>query len=99
MCAAGGADVESKNVVNGVDAFIEAEPRHRIVVSLNRGHCNHRRASLIERANGIVEDGNELTDREPYDNAGRYERQWMVCRGCIGGVGVVAGSQPYRGKR
>ena len=47
MLAAGGADVESKNVVNGVDAFIEAEPRHRIVVSLNRGHCNHRRASLM----------------------------------------------------
>ena len=99
MFAAGGADVESKNVVNGVDAFIEAEPRHRIVVSLNRGHCDHRRASLIERANGIVEDGNELTDREPYDNAGRYERQWMVCRRCIGGVVVVAGSRPHRGKR
>lgn len=67
MFAAGGADVESKNVVNGVDAFIEAEPRHRIVVSLNRGHCNHRGASLIERANGIVakKNGNELTGRKP----------------------------------
>ena len=63
MFAAGGADVEGKNVGNGVDAFIEAQPRHRIVVSLNRGHCNHRRASVIERANGIVEYGNELTDR------------------------------------
>ena len=47
MFAAGGADVESKNVVNGVDAFIEAEPRHRIVVSLSRGHCKHRGARVI----------------------------------------------------
>ena len=48
MFAAGGADVESKNVGNGVDAFIEAQPRHRIVVSLNRGHCKHRGARVID---------------------------------------------------
>ena len=47
MFVAGGADVEGKNVGNGVDAFIEAQPRHRIVVSLSRGHCKHRRARVI----------------------------------------------------
>ena len=46
MFAAGGADVEGKNAGNGVDAFIEAQPMHRIVVSLNRGHCEHRIARV-----------------------------------------------------
>ena len=98
MWSVGGAEVESESAGSVVDVALEPK-RGRRIESLNRGHSNHRRASLIERANGIVEDGNELTDREPYDNAGRYERQWMVCRGCIGGVVVVAGSRPHRGKR
>ena len=71
MCAVGGADVESESVGSGVDVALEPK-RGRRIESLNRGHSNHRRASLIERANGIVEDGNKLTDRGPYGNAGRY---------------------------
>ena len=79
MWSVGGVDVESESVGSGVDVALEPK-RGRRIESLNRGHSNHRRASLIERANGIVEDGNELTDREPYDNAGRYGKGsgWCV---------------------
>ena len=62
MWLVGGADVESESVGSGVDVALEPK-RGRRIESLNRGHRNHRRASVIERANGIVEYGNELTDR------------------------------------
>ena len=58
----GGVDVESESVGSGVDVALEPK-RGRRIESLSRGHSNHRRASVIERANGIVEYGNELTDR------------------------------------
>ena len=62
MWSVGGAEVESESVGSGVDVALEPK-RGRRIESLNRGHRNHRRASVIERANGIVEYGNELTDR------------------------------------
>ena len=62
MWSVGGVDVESESVGSGVDVALEPK-RGRRIESLNRGHSNHRRASVIERANGIVEYGNELTDR------------------------------------
>ena len=62
MWSVGGVDVESESVGSGVDVALEPK-RGRRIESLNRGHRKYRRASVIERANGIVEYGNELTDR------------------------------------
>ena len=53
MWSVGGVDVESESVGSGVDVALEPK-RGRRIESLNRGHSNYRRASLIERANGIV---------------------------------------------
>ena len=62
MWSVGGVDAECESVGSGVDVALEPK-RGRRIESLSRGHSNHRRASVIERANGIVEYGNELTDR------------------------------------
>ena len=98
MWSVGGVDVESESVGSGVDVALEPK-RGRRIESLSRGHSNHRRASLIERANGIVEDGNKLTDREPYGNAGRYGKamdglSWLYWR-----CWLALSSQPHRGKQ
>ena len=62
------ARFESENIGGVVEA---AARGHRIETN-SRGNCNHRRASVKEQANGIVEYGNELTDRKPQGNDGRY---------------------------
>ena len=62
MWLVGGADVESESVGSGVDVALEPK-RGRRIESSNRGHSNHHRASVIEQADGIVEYGNELTDK------------------------------------